>query len=63
MCNNPRKRFGLKNEGFCVWDLNESYKINSDSFLSMGRATPFIGYTVYGKNKLTVFNGKPVYKN
>ena len=63
MNNNPRRRFGLKDNGFCAWDLEESYKIDSADFLSMGKATPFSGYKVYGANKLTVFNGKEVYKN
>ena len=62
ICNAPRRRFGLEHEGFCVWNLNESFTINPESFLSMGKSTPFAGYPVYGKNLLTVYNGKTVYK-
>ena len=64
MAINPRQRFGLPLENsFSVWDLNEEYLINSDDFLSMGKSTPFENMKVYGKNLLTVHNGKIVYNN
>ena len=58
----PRARFGLPlgNE-FSVWDLNESYAIDPDAFLSMGRATPFAGCEVFGRCLLTVYDGRIVY--
>ena len=60
----PRKRFGLKDTNdFCVYDLNEEYTVNPDEFLSQGRATPFKDNKVFGKCKLTVVNGKIVYKD
>lgn len=43
MCINPRKRFNIPNSGYCVWDLNCKYKIDTDDFRSMGRSTPFEG--------------------
>jgi dihydroorotase len=64
MSDNPKKRFGIKdNDSFSVWDLTEEYKIDPSDFLSKGRATPFEGYSVFGKNMLTVRNGRIVYEN
>jgi len=63
MSINPRKRFGLaETKDFCVYNLDEEYKINPDEFLSKGRATPFENVTVFGRNLLTVVNNKAVYK-
>ena len=59
---NPRRRFGISQTGdFTVWNLNESYKIDPEDFLSMGKATPFAGMEVFGKCMLTVRGGKVVY--
>ena len=64
MSDNPKKRFGIKdNDSFSVWDLTAEYKIDPNDFLSKGRSTPFEGYSVFGKNMLTVRNGKIVYEN
>ena len=61
---NPRKRFNIPfNNDITVWNLNDEYKINPDSFLSLGRATPFEGMNVKGRCVLTVCNGKTVYNN
>jgi len=70
MCINPRKRFNLSKgvikEGvkadFTVFDLEESYVINSDEFLSMGKSTPFEGKPVLGRCKMTVCNGEIVWR-
>ena len=64
LVTNPRKRFGLGlgNE-FSVWNLSDEYEIHSSDFLSKGRSTPFEGTKVFGKNLLTVNNGRIVYKN
>ena len=51
MSDSPRKRFGFakyENE-FSLWDLDECFKINPAEFVSMGKATPFEGVSVYGK--------------
>ena len=62
MSENPRKRFGLDGDpGFTVFDVAEEYEIDPESFLSMGRATPFKGWRVKGKCLLTVCGKKPVY--
>ena len=43
-------------------DLNEKFTVNPDNFISMGRSTPFEGWELYGKNKLTVCEGEVVYE-
>ncbi len=61
MCVNPRKRFNIPISGYSVWNLNEKFEVNPDEFLSMGRATPFSGMTLYGVNYMTVYGEKVVY--
>ena len=65
MAINPRKRFNipLSNSDYCVWRLDEQTVINSDKFISKGKAMPFEGMSVYGKCYLTVCNGKIVYND
>lgn len=69
MSTAPATRFGLKSgikagnpADLCVYDLNASYTINPDEFLSKGKATPFAGRTVYGKCVMTLCGGKIAYK-
>lgn len=63
MAVNPRKRFDIPlGNDYTVWCLDEKVKINSDEFLSKGKATPFNGYELYGKCYLTVCDGKIAYK-
>lgn len=60
---NPRTRFGLPlGEDFSVWDLEDRYTIDPARFLSLGRATPFAGMEVQGRNLLTVCGGKAVWQ-
>ena len=61
---NPRERFGIPmgNE-FSVWDLTKGFMVDPEEFLSKGRATPLTGMELYGRNMLTVCDGKIVYKN
>ena len=62
MCVNPRKRFNIPlNTDFTVWDLEKQWIVDPEKFVSMGRATPFKDYKLYGKNCLTVINGKKVF--
>ena len=64
MCYNPRRRFGLPvGNDFSVWDLDAKYTVDPQDFLSKGKATPFEGAEVYGKNLLTVHNGQVVYQH
>ena len=59
---NPRNRFGIPlGNDFSVWDLNAEYTVDPKDFLSMGKATPFQGWTVWGKSMATFYNGKAVY--
>ena len=70
LCDNPRTRFGLGNgvikvgekADFTVFNLEESYHVNPDEFLSMGRSTPFEGEQVWGRCKLTFADGNLVWR-
>ena len=63
MVTNPRKRFGLPlGEDYSIWDLNAEYEIDPDEFLSMGKASTFTGWHVFGRCKATVCDGKVVYR-
>ena len=62
MSKNPRARFNIDTDpGFTVFDLSDSYEINSEDFLSKGKSTPFEGERVFGRCLITVYNGKAVY--
>ncbi len=63
MSDAPRKRFGLpQTEDLSVWDLDSTYTIDPQTFLSKGRATPFAGWTVCGENLMTIVGGKIVWQ-
>ena len=66
----PRRRFALPDtlseEGpadFTMFDLNEIYAIDPETFLSMGRSTPFAGWKVQGRCVLTVTGGKAAWRD
>lgn len=61
LSKNPRTRFSIPDNGYSVWNLNESYRINPADFYSMGKSTPFEGADVFGRNYLTVCSSKAVY--
>ena len=61
MAINPRERFGLKQSGITVWDLDKEITVKPESFLSLGKATPFENMKLFGECLLTEFNGKVVY--
>ncbi len=64
MSTAPRERFGIpSDDDWCVWDLDAEYKIEPEEFKSMGRATPFAGWTVFGRPVMTIKNGKIVSLN
>ena len=59
---NARNRFDLPaGDDFTVWDLDRAYTVDPAEFLSMGRATPFAGETLYGRCLMTVHNGRVVW--
>ena len=69
MTLSPAKRFGLESgieEGkpadLCVFDPNEAWTIDPEEFASMGKATPFAGWKVNGKVKMTICDGEIVYQ-
>ena len=64
MSTNPKKRFEIDTEDdFAVFDVGTPYTVNPEDFLSMGKATPFAGRSVYGRCLLTVCKGKIVYQD
>ena len=61
---NPRKRFGIAlGCDYSIWDLNAEYTVDPADFLSMGKASPFTGWTINGKCLATVCDGKIVYNS
>ena len=63
LCVNPRKRFGIPMGcDFSVWDLEEAYTVDPETFQTMGRATPFAGHTLRGRCLMTVADGEVVYQ-
>lgn len=62
LADNPRKRFNIPlGADFTVWKLDEEVTIDPSEFISMGKATPFAGWKVYGQCQMTVCDGKVVY--
>jgi len=66
----PRRRFGLSGgtleigqpADLCIWNLEESYVIEPETFYSKGRSTPFEGMKVIGANQCTIVGGKIVWE-
>ena len=46
----------------CLLDTDCNWTVDPDKFVTMGRATPFAGWQVQGKNRLTVWRGEVVYE-
>ena len=69
MSVNPRKIFNLKeiyiedgySADFTVIDLEKEYVIDSEKFVSMGKATPFNGEKVKSEIMRTVYQGNTVF--
>ena len=63
LVTNPRQRFGIPlGNDFSIWDLNAQYQVDPSEFLSMGKASPFTGWTVQGKCMATFHKGNAVYQ-
>jgi len=67
MCDNPRRLFSLgggmsvgESADIAVFDTKERYRIDSRSFLSKGRSTPFEGWEVTGRCITTIYKGKAI---
>ena len=65
----PMRRFGCGTElaegqpaDLTAFDLTKTYTVDTETFLTMGRATPFAGRALTGVCKLTMIGGEPVWK-
>ena len=65
----PMRRFGCGTElaegqpaDLTAFDLTKPYTVDPETFLTMGRATPFAGRALTGVCKLTMIGGEPVWK-
>ena len=63
LANNPRKRFDIPlGDDYTIWDLEKTFTVDPEAFISKGKATPFAGWELTGECVMTVCNGKIVYK-
>lgn len=69
MHTNPSRRFGIGSPievgnpaDLTVFDLNRSYTVDPEQFVSKGKSTPFAGETLFGICKLTMVNGRLVWQ-
>lgn len=63
LVTNPRQRFGIPlGNDFSIWDLNAQYQVDPSDFLSMGKASPFTGWTVQGRCMASFHKGNAVYQ-
>lgn len=66
----PREIFGIEGgriavgapANLCMLDTEKQWTVNPDKFVTMGRATPFKGWELYGENLLTILRGEIVYE-
>ncbi|MBQ6452481.1 MAG: dihydroorotase [Solobacterium sp.] len=59
----PVRRFNIPViPSYSVWNLSKKTAVDPDTFLSMGKATPFAGMPVYGECVLTVIGDRIVYR-
>ena len=70
MSESPRRIFGIDGglrEGekaeIAVFDITDEYRIDSSSFETKGRSTPFEGWSVSGRCIAVIHNGRIVYKS
>ena len=64
LVTNARVRFDIPmGDCWSLWDLNAEYAVDPNNFKSMGKATPFEGWKLFGKCMMTVCDGKVVYRD
>ncbi len=70
LTDTPRRLFGLDGglqlggrAELSVWDLNADGRVEPSRFLSMGRATPFAGWPVHARCRLTVCGDRVAYED
>ena len=55
----PARRFGIDNQDcYAIFDLNAQEIIDPERFQSMGRATPFAGWSVHAAHVGTIYRGE-----
>lgn len=66
----PGRLFGLggtievgKPADITILDLDAKYKVDPETFVSMGHATPFAGWDVQGRVAMTIVDGSVVYED
>ena len=63
LAENPRRRFDIPcGNDYTVWDLSKEFTVDPKDFLSMGKATPFTGWKLFGECVLTVCDNRIVYR-
>lgn len=69
MSKNPAKILGINNDvkigniaDFTIIDMDDSYEINPETFMSKSRNTPFAGVSVKGSVFATLVDGKVIYQ-
>ncbi|MDR0200076.1 MAG: dihydroorotase [Streptococcaceae bacterium] len=71
MSTAPVKAFNITNAGqlhigdpadLVLFDLKKEFSVDPKDFLSKGTNTPFIGWELYGETRLTMVDGKIVYR-
>lgn len=71
MSYNPAKIIGIdkgslaegKAADIVIFEMDTPYKIDKNTFLSKGKNTPFDGWEVFGKTKVTICDGKIVWED
>ena len=69
MTENPRRIFNLggalmegERADIAIFDITTPFTVDTNNFLSMGKATPFEGWELYGQCVLTLYGGKVVWR-
>ena len=64
MTSAPRERFNIPQgeQSFTVWQCDDAYAVDPETFVTKGRATPFAGHELLGTCITTIHGGKIVWK-